>query len=415
MNRGAAAGNILLVLPGPINEAHCEARSVKLVLVVLLAALSCTSVFGSRVVVSISALHLGATPAEVGGIMSLYFLPPIVLSMFMGRLVDRAGVALPMALVAGLLVIGHVLPAAWPSLWMLAISAACTGTAFVGAMIALSSAAAFCGGAEDRAINFSWFTMGTGFGVGLGPFLSGFAIDGLGDRLASLTLGIWPVALLLVLALAGRRLPAVAAAVAGGKPASDVAPAGRMAWLDLLRDARLRAALTVGVMGPAGYEVFLFVLPVQGTRIGLSASTIGSLLAANAVAIFTIRLAMPVVVRWIREWTIMMVLFLALSASLLLLAVATQTWILYVISIVTGIAHGLGQPVMMSMYFSASPDGMKGEAAGLRGILQNTFSAASPLLMGGLGSILGLGPVLVATSVVFAWGGWFAHRQSARW
>ena len=30
--------------------------------------------------------------------------------------------------------------------------------------------------------------MGTGFGVGLGPFLSGFAIDGLGDRTASLAL-----------------------------------------------------------------------------------------------------------------------------------------------------------------------------------------------------------------------------------
>ena len=207
----------------------------------------------------------------------------------------------------------------------------------------------------------------------------------------------------------------VTALVGTGKPAAGTSAAGRMAWLELLRDARLRAALMASVMGPAGYEVFLFVLPVQGTRIGLSASTIGSLLAANAMAIFIMRMGMPIVVRWMREWTIMMALFLALSASLLLLAVATQTWILYVICIVTGIAHGLGQPVMMSMYFSASPEGRKGEAAGLRGILQNAFSAASPLLMGGLGSVLGLGPVLVAASVVFAWGGWFARRQAARW
>jgi len=409
------ARNILLVLPGPTTESDCESRQVKIVLVVLLAALCCISVFGSRVVVSISALHLGATPAEVGGIMSLYFLPPVVLSMFMGRLVDRAGVALPMALVAGLLVTGHVLPAAWPSLWTLAISAACTGTAFVGAMIALSSAAAFCGGPEDRAVNFSWFTMGTGFGVGLGPFLSGFAIDGLGDRMASLTLGIWPVALLLVLALAGRRLPTVTAVADAARPAVDVSPAGGMAWLTLLRDARLRAVLAASVMGPAGYEVFLFVLPVQGTHIGLSASTIGSMLAVNAVAIFIVRLIMPIVVRRVRDWTIMVGLFLALSTSFLLLATATQIWVLYLISVVMGIAHGLGQPVMMSMYFAASPDGRKGEAAGLRGILQNSFSAASPLLMGGLGSILGLGPVLVAASLLYAWCGRFAYRQSARW
>jgi len=388
---------------------------VKVLLVVLLAALSCTSVFGSRVVVSITALHLGATSAEVGGIMSLYFLPPMLLSMSMGRLVDRAGVALPMALVAVLLLTGHVLPAAWPSLWTLAISAACTGTAFVGVLIALSSAAALSGRPEDRAVNFSWFTMGTGVGVGLGPLLSGIAIDGLGDRMASLTLGIWPVALLLVLALAGRRLPTVTAVAAAAGPAAIAAPAGRMAWLGLLREARLRAVLTANVMGPAGYEVFLFVLPVQGTRIGLSASTIGSLLAASAVAIFVVRLAMPIVARRVREWNIIMALFLALGSCFLLLSVVTQTWILYVISIVMGIAQGLGQPLMMSMFFSASPEGRKGEAAGLRGILQNTCSAASPLLMGGLGSILGLGPVLLAASVVYAWGGWFAHRQSRRW
>ncbi len=403
---------------------------MKLILVVALAALCSTSVFGSRVVVSISAIHLGASPAIVGVIMSLYFLPPVVLSMSLGRLVDRAGVGIPMAIVACLLLVGHVLPAAYPSLWALAISAGCTGTAFVGAMIALSSGAAFAGGPQDRAANFSWFTLGTGAGVGVGPFLSGFVIDGLGDRAASLSLVIWPLALLLVLALAGKHLPrdmtravkgrAHGAADSGqqegaGARTPSVASAGWLSWLDLLRDARLRAALTASVMGPAGYEVFLFVMPVHGTRIGLSASTIGSLLGVNAIAIVVARLVLPLIVRRFRDWTIMMVLFLSLSVSYLLLSVVTQTWILFAISAVAGGVQGVGQPVMMSMYFGASPAGRQGEAAGVRGILQNTFSAASPLLMGGLGAILGLGPVLVAASAIYAWGGWFAHRQSGRW
>lgn len=386
---------------------------MKLILVVLLAALTSTSVFGSRVVVSLTAIHLGASPAVVGGIMSLYFLPPIVLSMFMGRLVDRAGVALPMALVAGLLIAGHVLPAAVPSLWTLAISAACTGTAFVGAMIALSSAAAFAGLPEDRAVNFSWFTLGTGFGVGLGPFLSGFAIDGMGDRAASLALCLWPVAVLAVLAVARRRLPVVTAvSTVGAAPAPGVQ---KLPWIGLLRDKHLRAALVASVMGPAGYEVFLFVMPVLGSRIGLSASTIGTILAASAVAIFLVRLVMPILVRWMRDWTMMVVVFVALSLSFLLLSIVTQTWVLFVISIVMGIAQGIGQPVIMSMFFAASPDGRKGEAAGVRGILQNTFSAASPVLMGGLGTILGLGPVLVAAALIYAWGSWYARRQSADW
>lgn len=376
---------------------------MKLVLVVLLAGFSTTSVFGGRVVTSLSAIHLGATPAVVGAIMSLYFLIPVLLGLSIGRLVDRAGVAVPMALMACLMVVGHALPAAFPSLWALAVSAAFIGTAFVGSMIALSSATAFIGGVEDRAANFSWFTVGTGFGVGLGPFLTGFAIDGLGDRAASLALCLWPAAIFVLLAAKGRRLPQVAA----------MTPQRRLPWMGLLRDRRLRTALVASVMCPAGYEVFLFVLPVNGTRIGLSASTIGSILGASAVAIFVVRLVMPLLVRWMREWTMVMMVFLGMSASFLLLAVMTQTWAMFLIGIVMGVAQGVGQPVIMSMYFTASPVGRQGEAAGVRGVMQNAFSALSPAVIGGLGTILGLGPVLVAAALVYAWGGWFSRRQLA--
>jgi predicted MFS family arabinose efflux permease len=206
---------------------------------------------------------------------------------------------------------------------------------------------------------------------------------------------------LLVLALARRKLPQVTA----------VSAPGSLPWLALLRDPGLRAALTVSVLGPASYEVFLFVMPLQGTRIGLSASTIGSILGASAVAIFMVRLLMPALVRWLREWSMMAAVFVLLSASYLLLAVVTQTWILFMIGILMGIAQGIGQPVLMSMYFAASPDGRKGEAAGLRGVLQNAFSTFSPVFMGGLGTLLGIGPVLVAASCVCAWAAWYSRRR----
>ena len=389
---------------------------MKLVLVVLLAAFTSTSVFGSRVVVSLSALHLGASPAVVGMIMSLYFLPPVLLSMSMGRLVDRAGVAVPMALVALLLIIGHALPAAWPSLWTLAASAACTGTAFVGAMIALSSATAFAGSAEDRTANFSWFTLGTGFGVGLGPFISGFTMDAGGDRVASLALGLWPAFILLLLALLSRQLPVVTSSAANKSAGSDSRQGNaRLPWLTLLRDRRLRAALAVGVMAPAGYEVFLFVMPVLAARAGISASTIGSILGAGAVAIFAIRIALPVIVRWMREWMIMRAVFAVMAVSYLLMSHFTQPVLLFAISVAMGIAQGLSQPVIMSMYFTASPEGRQGEAAGVRGIVQNALSALSPVMMGGLSTLLGIGPVLIAAAAVCAGASEFARRMASRW
>lgn len=389
---------------------------MKLVLVVLLAAFTSTSVFGSRVVVSLSALHLGASPVVVGLIMSLYFLPPVLLSMSMGKLVDRAGVAVPMALVAALLIVGHVLPAAWPSLWTLASSAACTGTAFVGAMIALSSATAFAGKEEDRTANFSWFTLGTGFGVGLGPFISGFTMDATGDRVASLALGLWPALILVLLAFWSRQLPVVTSvSTATQAPAAASAGTVRLSWLALLRERRLRAALAVGVMAPAGYEVFLFVMPVLAARNGISASTIGSILGAGAVAIFVIRLVLPMLLRWMDEWTIMRGVFTVMAVSYLLMSHFTLPAILFSISVAMGIAQGLSQPVIMSMYFTASPEGRKGEAAGIRGIIQNALSAMSPVMMGGLGTLLGLGPVLIAAAVIFTGASEFARRMASRW
>jgi cyanate permease len=184
-----------------------------------------------------------------------------------------------------------------------------------------------------------------------------------------------------------------------------------MPWTGLLRHRPLRAALVVGVMCPAGYEVFLFVLPVNGTRIGLSASTIGSILGASALAIIAVRMLMPLLVRRVRDWTIIMTVFLCIAVSFLMLAVVTQTWVIFLIAVLMGLAQGLGQPLVMSMFYTASPEGRQGEAAGVRGVLQNAFSTFSPVVIGGLGTFLGLGPVLAAAAAVYAWGGWFARRQ----
>jgi predicted MFS family arabinose efflux permease len=220
--------------------------------------------------------------------------------------------------------------------------------------------------------------------------------------MASAALCLWPALMFMLLALRHRHLPRVA----------STAPRRKQPWTELLRHRPLRVMLVAGVMCPAGYEVFLFVLPVNGARIGLSASTIGSILGASAVAIIAMRMFMPLLVRRVRDWTIILAVFVTIAVSFLLLAVVTQTWMILLIAIVMGLAHGVGQPLVMSMFYSASPEGRQGEAAGVRGILQNACSALSPVVIGGLGTFLGLGPVLAAAAVVYAWGAWFARRQS---
>src|SRR5271169_2712983 len=71
-----------------------------LVYFVLLTILSHVGFVGSRITVSLSAINQGASPLEVGVIMSLYAVIPMLLAVQAGRLVDRVGAFRPMA-VAG--------------------------------------------------------------------------------------------------------------------------------------------------------------------------------------------------------------------------------------------------------------------------------------------------------------------------
>ena len=65
-------------------------------LVVLMCVLNHSGYVGSRMVMSLYALSLGADQFSIGIIMSLYALCPMLLAISAGKLVDRVGPRLPM-------------------------------------------------------------------------------------------------------------------------------------------------------------------------------------------------------------------------------------------------------------------------------------------------------------------------------
>ena len=65
-------------------------------LIVLMCLLSHCGFGGSRVVITLYALQLGANQFTVGLLMALYALVPMVFAVAIGRLADRVGARLPM-------------------------------------------------------------------------------------------------------------------------------------------------------------------------------------------------------------------------------------------------------------------------------------------------------------------------------
>ena len=74
---------------------------------------------GSKVLLTLFALKLGASPVMAGLAFAMYSLLPTFLSVFAGRLTDRIGYRLPMLVGSAGLFAGMLLPFFWPTLPML--------------------------------------------------------------------------------------------------------------------------------------------------------------------------------------------------------------------------------------------------------------------------------------------------------
>ncbi|MDH5246369.1 MAG: MFS transporter, partial [Betaproteobacteria bacterium] len=93
-----------------------RADSRTLATLILLGIANHSVLTGSRVVVALDALSMGASPFTVGVLISLYSLLPVFLSVAAGRLVDRIGARRPMLAGSVAIGVGATLPAAVPGL-----------------------------------------------------------------------------------------------------------------------------------------------------------------------------------------------------------------------------------------------------------------------------------------------------------
>src|SRR5690242_20408143 len=110
---------------------------------------------GSKVVVSLLAVQLGASPTTIGVIAALYGVAPLILGVHSGRLSDRVGVWLPLIAGAALVVAAMVTGALFQSVPGLMVVAFLMGSGFVYYNVSIQNVVGFFGKPADRARNFS--------------------------------------------------------------------------------------------------------------------------------------------------------------------------------------------------------------------------------------------------------------------
>lgn len=357
---------------------------------------------GGRVTVALAALNVGASAFTVGVLASLFAVVPMLLAVSMGRLVDRIGVRRPMLVGAVGMTAGWALAFAVPELAVLFVASTVVGTAFMLFHIAANHAAGMMSPAADRVRNFSLVGLGFSTSGFLGPTIAGFAIDGLGHWNAFLLLAAFPAVALAALAVARLPLP-------GARPRS-AAPAGRNV-LELLADRRLRKILIVSATSNMTWDLFVFLVPIYGTGIGLTASTIGLVLGTFGAAIFAVRVALPFLARRFREWDLLAAALLIAGAVFVALPLVTRVPLLMALAFAFGTGLGMSQPVVMMLLYGAAPEGRAGEALGLRTTLLNFSQTFIPLVSGALGAAFGMAPVFWTMAAGLAAGALYARRR----
>ena len=347
------------------------------------------------------ALQLGASEFDTGVLMSLFALLPAVLSVSAGRLIDRAGPRRPLLISFAALALATALPFAFPVLGILYLSTSLLGVSFMYVHIAMNSVFGAHGSPEQRALNFSWLALGFSVSNSIGPLVAGYAIEWLGHSRAFAVLAVFPVIALVLLWWRKRPLP---------RP--EHVPLSKHAGvLDLLRIPGLQQTFWVSLLLATGWDLYTFLIPLYGARIGLSPASIGVILSTFAVATLTVRTAMPLLIRKLKQWT---VIFCALAISgtcYLAFPLAQSVPPLLLLSFVLGLGLGSAQPVIMSLLYAASPAGRQGEAVGLRTSLLNGSHTIVPLASGAASTAVGMAPVFWVLAAALLCGAWFARRQ----
>lgn len=181
----------------------------------------------------------------------------------------------------------------------------------------------------------------------------------------------------------------------------------------MLAAPAFRRLLFINWLVSTSWDVFSLALPLVGHQRGLSASALGTVLAAYAVAAMAVRLLIPLVAHRLSR-RLMMSGALALVAGVFVFYPGLQAvWSMALGAALLGLALGAIQPAILASVHDAAPAERQGEAMALRAMCVHGSMATMPLAFGALGAALGAAPLFWGMAAALALGAWWSRGPGA--
>jgi predicted MFS family arabinose efflux permease len=360
----------------------------------------------ARITTSLFAISLHASEFTIGTLIALFALFPMLLAVKLGRTVDRIGLAKPMLAGGALMLIGCAMSSAANGLAILYPAVLMIGTGFLAIHVSVQHAVGAMSDANTTSVNFSWLALGYSISSFCGPVIAGFVIEHLRHNIAYGVAAAFAFAAL-ILMLRGN-LKNIKATETTAMPSDG--QSGSV--MELLRDEEMRRIYLVSILLGSAWDLFNFVMPIHGSHLGFSASTIGLILGCFSGATIVVRLAMQWLSRHYSEWQILAsALVLALICYAIFPFMKTPMSIM-IVTAALGLALGSSQPNVLALLHHASPAGRAAEAVGIRVTISNASQVVLPLAFGAAGAALGLFAIFWGMGAMIGYGVPIAWRRA---
>lgn len=347
--------------------------------------------YGLRPAISYEILELGLDAAWLGIAATAFALPPLLLALPSGRLVDRLGER--GMLVAG----GGTLAVA--SIVALCFAESALGLIVATALLGLGVLFSVVGeqswvmrGASDSRLDstFGVYTFATSTGQMLGPLLLLLPAPSDAPPLRLVALATTALAVIVLLLSFGIRSVPLA-------PASEGSTEHRSGVIPLLRRPGVFSALVASSIVLTSLDLVLAYLPLLAGERGIAAVWVSAFLVARGAATMLSRLCLGILTRRFGRRAVLVAGGLLAAGALTVLAFPVPPAVLVAAGALYGLAAGTVQPLTMSWMTLVTAREQRGMAASLRLVGNRVGQTVIPLAVAVVSTATGAAGVFAVT------------------
>ncbi|HYH91774.1 MAG TPA: MFS transporter [Candidatus Saccharimonadales bacterium] len=393
------------------------------ILQLLIAGISVTAIQAGRPMVTYRSLELGATPLEIGLVVSAFSILPVLTAVAIGRWIDRIGEAWFLVAAMAMIASGSLVTAFAGTLLLLAVGNAITGFGQITSLVAGQTMIANRGPRDRREDRYGWYSTVASLGQLLGPAIAAILVGGAIASAAEIG-GILPegadnpvAPVFLFGALAGavcvvlalmlpRRRPPRPAHVEGDAPSMGL----RAATSQVLRRPGMVSAMLVSVTVISSVDVLIAYLPVYGQAAGLSVETVAILLSVRAGASLISRIFMTRLIDVLGRTRLLTISMVMAGVSVAALPFITSVPVLFLLMVLIGLGLGLGQPMTIAWVANRSPRNERALALGVRLTGNRAALLIVPTIMGAIAGASGITAIWLVLAAFLGFGANVARR-----